>query len=67
MTSAEFTTAMREAGFGVDHGRIVDVSGQCPGFTTLPSFEKGAVDRNATLSKVIWERDAEIRRRAKAQ
>jgi hypothetical protein len=21
MTSAEFTTAMREAGFGVDHGR----------------------------------------------
>jgi hypothetical protein len=67
MTSAEFTTAMREAGFGVDRGRIVDVSGQCPGFTTLPSFEKGAVDRNATLSKVIWERDAEIRRRAKAQ
>jgi hypothetical protein len=67
MTSAEFAIAMREAGFGVDYGRIVDVSGQCPGFSTLPSFDKGAVDRNATLSKVIWERDAEIRRRAKAQ
>jgi hypothetical protein len=34
MTSAEFTTAMREAGFGVDAGRIVDISGQCPGFST---------------------------------
>jgi hypothetical protein len=44
MTSAEFTTAMREAGFGVDHGRIVDVSGQCPGFATLPTFNKGSVD-----------------------
>jgi hypothetical protein len=54
MTSAEFTTAMREAGFGVDHGRIVDVSGQCPGFTTLPSFNKSAVDRDATLSKVLF-------------
>jgi hypothetical protein len=30
MTSAEFTTAMREAGFAIDHGRVVDVSGQCP-------------------------------------
>jgi hypothetical protein len=64
MTSAEFTTAMREAGFGVDHGRIVDVSGQCPGFTTLPSFNKSAVDRNATLLKVLFEREAEISRRA---
>jgi hypothetical protein len=68
MTSAGFTTAMREAGFGVDHGRIVDVSGQCPGFTTLPSFNKGAVDRNATLSKVLFEREAEmISRRAAAE
>jgi hypothetical protein len=67
MTSAEFTTAMREAGFGVDHGRIVDVSGQCPGFTTLPSFNKSAVDRDATLSKVLFEREAEISRRAAAE
>jgi hypothetical protein len=44
----------------------VDVSGQCPGFATLPSFNKGVVNRNATLSKAIWERDAEIRRRAAA-
>jgi hypothetical protein len=64
MTSEEFKTALREAGFGVDHGRIVDVSGRCPGFATLPSFNRGAVNRNATLSKAIWERDAEIRRRA---
>jgi hypothetical protein len=27
MTSAEFNAAFREAGFGVDRGRIVDVSG----------------------------------------
>jgi hypothetical protein len=66
MTSGGFTAAMREAGFGVDHGRVVDVSGKCPGFTTLPSFNKGVVNRNATLSKAIWERDAEIRRRAAA-
>ena len=67
MTSAEFATAMREAGFGGEHGRIVDVSGQCPGFTTLPSFNKGGVDRNATLSKVLFEREAEISRRAAAE
>jgi hypothetical protein len=66
MTSAEFSAALREAGFGVERGRIVDVSGRCPGFATLPSFNKAVVDRNATLSKVIWERDAEIRRRASA-
>jgi hypothetical protein len=39
-TSAEFTTAMREAGFGVDHGRIVDVSGQCPGFATAAQVSR---------------------------
>jgi hypothetical protein len=66
MTSEEFKTALREAGFGVDHGRIVDVSGKCPGFATLPSFNKGAVNRNATLSKVLWERDAEIARRGES-
>ena len=65
MTSEEFKTALREAGFGVDHGRIVDVSGRCPGFASLPSFNKGAVNRNATLSKVLWEREAEIARRAR--
>jgi hypothetical protein len=64
MTSEEFKTALREAGFDVDHGRIIDLSGRCPGFATLPSFNHGAVNRNATLSKVIWEREAEIKRRA---
>jgi hypothetical protein len=67
MTSEEFKTALREAGFGVAQGWIVDVSGQCPGFATFPSFNKGVVNRNATLSKVIWERDAEIKRRAAAE
>jgi hypothetical protein len=52
--------------FGVERGRIVDVSGTCPGFATLPSFNKSVVHRNTTLSKAIWERDAEIKRRAAA-
>jgi hypothetical protein len=38
MTSEEFKTALREAGFGVSQGWIVYVSGKCPGFATLPSF-----------------------------
>jgi hypothetical protein len=65
MTAAEFSVALREAGFDVAQGWIVDLSGKCPGFATLPSFNKGVLNRNATLSKVIWERDAEIKRRAK--
>jgi hypothetical protein len=64
MTAAEFKAALHKNGFGVDHDRIVDVSGKCPGFTALPTFNHSAVNRNATLSKVIWERDAEIKRRA---
>lgn len=65
MTAAEFNVALREAGFGVDRGRIVDVSGVCVGFTAVPIFRgNGSVDRNATLSKVLWEREAEIKRRA---
>jgi hypothetical protein len=52
MTTAEFNAALREAGFGVDHGRIVDVSGKCPGFVTYPAFHgRGAVNRNNTLAK----------------
>jgi hypothetical protein len=66
MTSSEFSAALREAGFGVAQGWIVDTSGKCPGFATLPSFNKGVLNRNATLSKVIWEREAEIKRRAAA-
>jgi hypothetical protein len=66
MSSDEFKAALREAGFGVAQGWIVDVSGKCPGFSTLPSFNRGVVNRNATLSRAIWERDAEIRRRAAA-
>ncbi len=46
---------------------IVDVSGKCPGFASLPSFNKGVLNRNATLSKAHWERDAEIGRRAKEE
>jgi hypothetical protein len=49
MTAAEFKMALHEAGFRVDHGRIVDVSGKCPGFTAVPIFRNGAVNRNATL------------------
>jgi hypothetical protein len=64
MSSDEFKPALREAGFGVAQGRIVDISGKCPGFATLPSFNKGLVNRNVTLSKAIWERDAEKKRRA---
>jgi hypothetical protein len=63
MTAAEFNAALREAGFGIDRWRIVDVSGTCPGFVAMPSFRKGVVNRNATLAKVIRERDAEIARR----
>ena len=64
MNSAGFNAALREAGFSVDHGRIVDVSGKCPGFAALARFNKGVVNRNATLTKVIRERDIEIARRA---
>jgi hypothetical protein len=67
MSSAEFNAALRSAGFGVDRGRILDVSGRSPGFVAMPVFRgNGSVDRNAPLSKVIWERDAEIERRTPA-
>jgi hypothetical protein len=66
MTSAEFSSALREAGFGVHRGQIVDVSGRCPGFAAMPTFRNGAVNRNGTLAKVIRARDAEIERRAAA-
>jgi hypothetical protein len=66
MTTAEFNTGLREAGFAVDHGRIVDVSGKCPGFVALPTFNHGAVNRSATLAKAIRQRDVEIERRAAA-
>ena len=63
MTSEEFKTALPRSRVGVAQGWIVDVSGKCPGFASLPSF-KGVLNRNATLSKVLWEREAEIARRA---
>jgi hypothetical protein len=63
MTSHEFKTALHAAGFGVENGRIVDVSGTCPGFATVAIFRNGKVDRNATFAKVIRERDVEIARR----
>jgi hypothetical protein len=64
ISSAEFSNALREAGFGVDRGQIVDVSGKCPGFAAMPIFRNGAVNRNGTLTKIIRARDAEIERRA---
>jgi hypothetical protein len=64
LTAAEFNTALREAGFGVKHARIVDVSGRCPGFVTTPAFRGRALDRPRTLAKAIREREAEISRRA---
>jgi hypothetical protein len=30
LTAAEFRAALRAAGFGVEHARIVDTSGRCP-------------------------------------
>jgi hypothetical protein len=65
LTSAEFNAALKESGFGVEHARIVDVSGRCPGFVTTPAFRGHALDRSRTLAKVIREREAEIARRAK--
>jgi hypothetical protein len=67
LTAEEFKVALRDAGFGVERGRIVDVSGRCPGYAALPSFNKGVVNRNATLSKVISRRETEIKRRAHDQ
>jgi hypothetical protein len=65
MTSGEFKTALRAAGFSVESGQLVDVSETCPGFATMPVFRgDGSVDRNGTLSKITLERDAEIARRA---
>jgi hypothetical protein len=63
---AEFKTALHEAGFGIDHGRIAGVSGKCPGFAVIPVFRNGVVNRNGTLSKANWEREAEIKRRPAA-
>ena len=53
LTATEFSAALREAGFGVAQGWVVDVSGKCPGFASLPSFNKGVLNRDATLSKVL--------------
>jgi hypothetical protein len=65
LTAVEFNTALKEAGFGVQHARIIDVSGRCPGFVTTPTFRgRGVIDRNRTLAKAIRERDAEIARRS---
>jgi hypothetical protein len=66
MTAAEFSAALREAGFSVSKGRIVDASGKCPGFFSVPSFTSGVLNRNATVLKVVREREAKIARRAVA-
>jgi hypothetical protein len=68
LTAAEFNTALKEAGFGVQHARIIDVTGRCSGFMTTPAFRgRGVIDRPRTLTKAIRERDAEIARRGQAQ
>jgi hypothetical protein len=65
ITAGEFKGGLRKAGFAVENGRLVDVSGKCPGFAVMPVLlGNGSVDRNATLAKVVQERDAEIERRA---
>jgi hypothetical protein len=65
ITAGEFKGGLRKAGFAVENGRIVDVSGSCRGFAVNPTLlTNGSVDRNSTLVKVIRERDAEIKRRA---
>ena len=51
LTAIEFNTALREAGFGVEHARIVDMSGRCPGFATTPAFRGRALDRPRTLAR----------------
>jgi hypothetical protein len=43
--SATEFSALKEAGFGVEHARIVDVSGRCPGFVTTPAFPRARRDR----------------------
>jgi hypothetical protein len=60
------TPRFREAGFGVQRGQIVDLSGNCPGFAAMPLFRNGPVNRDGTLAKVTRARDAEIERRAAA-
>jgi hypothetical protein len=53
LTAVEFNTALKEAGFGVQHARIVDTSGRCPGFVTTPAFRgRGVMDRTKTLTRV---------------
>jgi hypothetical protein len=66
LTAIVFNAALRGAGFGVEHARIVDTSGRCPGFATTPAFRgRGVIECPRTLAKAIRERDAEIARRAK--
>jgi hypothetical protein len=65
LTAEQFNAALKEAGFGVERARIIDVSGRCPGFATTPAFRRrGVIDRPRTLAKAIRERDAKIARRA---
>jgi hypothetical protein len=64
MTSAEFSAALRNAGFGVAKGRIVDVS-QVPRVLRHTTFQSnGSVDRYATLTKLVQARGTEMARRA---
>jgi hypothetical protein len=52
LTTEQFNTALKEAGFGVERARIVDISGRCPGFVTTPAFRgRGVIDCPRTLAK----------------
>jgi hypothetical protein len=63
MTPAAFAIALKMRGLAVARGRIVDVSGRCPGGAWKFVTVNGKVDRARTLRKVIWQRREEIRRR----
>jgi hypothetical protein len=61
LTPAEFSAALREAGFGVERAHR-----RCKRpVPRLSAFRgRSVIDRPKTLAKAIRERDAEVKRRA---
>ena len=65
ITAHDFRGGLRKAGFAVEDGEIVDVSGSALASSLCPCFTVMIwVDRNATLANVIRQRDEEIERGA---
>jgi hypothetical protein len=68
MSKDQFATALAAHDFAVGAaGWIVDTSGTCPGFKTAPvryGRDHGNINREATIKKIVDERNAEIQRRA---